>query len=279
MNRPTTEYGTTTMSGRTFAAILLVIILGIGATALGVTAYNAGVTAGLAQNVAAEGGSVVVAPGYAAAPYVGWGWGPGFGFFGFFAFLFFLFIVFGLIRAVFGWGRWGRRDRGGYGPGGYGRGWDDRDGRDAWNDRVREVHDELHRTGGTAAPGGRRRQRRDRPERPGRAGRSPADPPPHRRPGAVPRAPSLLHAPASATEAGASASLLYDANAMKTILVVDDEPKIAALARDYLEHAGLRGRRRARRPGGARGGRSGAIPTSSSSTSGCPRSTASTSPA
>jgi two-component system alkaline phosphatase synthesis response regulator PhoP len=25
---------------------------------------------------------------------------------------------------------------------------------------------------------------------------------------------------------------------MKTILVVDDEPKIAALARDYLEHAG-----------------------------------------
>jgi DNA-binding response OmpR family regulator len=27
---------------------------------------------------------------------------------------------------------------------------------------------------------------------------------------------------------------------MKTILVVDDEPKIAALARDYLEHAGFR---------------------------------------
>ena len=26
---------------------------------------------------------------------------------------------------------------------------------------------------------------------------------------------------------------------MKTILVVDDEPKIAALARDYLEHAGF----------------------------------------
>src|SRR6185369_931014 len=45
-------------------------------------------------------------------------------------------------------------------------------------------------------------------------------------------------APASTTEAGASSSLLYDAHAMKTILVVDDEPKIAALARDYLEHAG-----------------------------------------
>ena len=27
---------------------------------------------------------------------------------------------------------------------------------------------------------------------------------------------------------------------MKTILVVDDEPRIAELARDYLEHAGLR---------------------------------------
>ena len=26
---------------------------------------------------------------------------------------------------------------------------------------------------------------------------------------------------------------------MKTILVVDDEPKIVALARDYLEHAGF----------------------------------------
>jgi len=48
------------MSGRTFAAILLVIILGIGATALGVTAYNAGVTAGLAQNLAQSGSDVVV---------------------------------------------------------------------------------------------------------------------------------------------------------------------------------------------------------------------------
>lgn len=143
------------MSGRTIAAILLVIIVGVGAAALGVSAYNAGVTAGLAQNVADSGGSVVVAPGYAAAPYVGWGWGwgPGFGFFGFFAFLIFVFIVFGLIRAVFGWGRWGRGGRGGYG--GYGRGWDDgRAGRDPWNDRVREVHDELHRNAGqTGSPG------------------------------------------------------------------------------------------------------------------------------
>jgi hypothetical protein len=141
------------MSGRTFAAILLVIILGVGAAALGVTAYNAGVSAGLAQNVAESGGSVVVAAPYAAAPYAGWGWGwgPGFGIFGFFFFLFFLFLVFGLIRAAFGWGRWGRG-----GPGGYGRGWDHRHGygADAWNDRVREVHDELHRTGGQGGAAG-----------------------------------------------------------------------------------------------------------------------------
>ena len=137
------------MSGRTIASILLVVILGVGAVALGVTAYNAGVSAGLAQNVAAAGGSVVVAPGYAAGPYVGWGWGGGFGFFWFFGFLLFLFIVFGLIRAAFGWGRgWGR----GYGPGGWGPGYGrgGHGGRyDAWNDRVREVHDELHRSGGT----------------------------------------------------------------------------------------------------------------------------------
>jgi hypothetical protein len=141
------------MSGRTIAAILLVIALGFGAAALGVTAYNAGVTAGLAQNVAASGGSVVVAPGYPAGPYVGWGWGWGGGFLGFFGFLLLMFLVFGLIRAAFGWGRWGRGG-GGWGPG-YGRGWDHRHGYDAWNDRVREVHDELHRsgsTGGSAPP-------------------------------------------------------------------------------------------------------------------------------
>jgi hypothetical protein len=142
------------MSGRAFATILLVIVLGIGATILGVTAYNAGVSAGLAQNVAESGGSVVVAPGYAPAPYVGWGygWGGGWGFFGFIGTLIFIFLVFGLIRAAFGWGRgWGR---GGYGPSGYGRGWDHRHGNDAWNDRVREVHDELHRTGGQPPTGG-----------------------------------------------------------------------------------------------------------------------------
>ena len=140
------------MNGRSVAALLLVIFLAIGGVVLGVSAYNAGVTAGLAQNLAQTGSDVVVTPGYATAPYVGWGWGnPGFGFFGFFFGLLFLFLIFGLIRAAFGMGRgWGR---GGWGPGGPGR-YDGRHGYDAWNDRVREVHDELHRTGTTGGAGG-----------------------------------------------------------------------------------------------------------------------------
>jgi hypothetical protein len=130
------------MSGRTFAAILLVIVLGIGAAALGVTAYNAGVSAGLAQNVADSGGSVVVAPGYAAGPYVGYHWGWGGGIFWFFGLLLFFLLVVGLIRVAFGGGRgWGR----GYGPGAWGPGYGRGDHRAEWHDRVREVHDELHR--------------------------------------------------------------------------------------------------------------------------------------
>jgi hypothetical protein len=147
------------MNGRTIAAVLLVLFLTVGGIFLGVSAYNAGVTAGLAQNLAEGGSDVVVTPGYATAPYVGWGYGwghPGFGFFGFLFFLFFLFLIFGLIRATFGWGRgWGR---GGWGPGGWGPGgpgrYDYRGGSEAWNDRVREVHDELHRSGGAGGPGG-----------------------------------------------------------------------------------------------------------------------------
>jgi hypothetical protein len=140
------------MSGRTFAAILLVIVLGIGAAALGLTAYNAGVSAGLAQNVVDSGASVVVAPGYPGGPYVGYGWGHGFGFFWFFGAILFFFIVLGLIRAAFGWGRgWGR----GYGPGGWGPGSGRGEHRQEWHDRVREFHDELHRgdaSGGSPPP-------------------------------------------------------------------------------------------------------------------------------
>ena len=36
-----------------------------------------------------------------------------------------------------------------------------------------------------------------------------------------------------------SPSAPYDEVAVKTVLVVDDEPKIVELARDYLDHAGF----------------------------------------
>jgi hypothetical protein len=125
------------MNGRTIAGVLLALLLVAGAAAIGITAYNAGVTAGLV-----ESGQVVVAPGQATGPYVG-GYGPGwgnggFGFFGFLGFLLFIFLVFALIRAAF----WGGRGHGGWGPGGGGR-----------YDRIRELHDELHRTGGSTGPG------------------------------------------------------------------------------------------------------------------------------
>ncbi|HEY8438057.1 MAG TPA: hypothetical protein VIK65_05535 [Candidatus Limnocylindrales bacterium] len=139
------------MSGRTIARVLLAIVLIGAAIGLGVTAYNAGVTAGLSQN-----GTVAVAPGYPVGPYVGWGWGygHGFGFFGFFGGLLFLFLLFGLVRAAFGGGH--RRGWNGHGPGWSG-GWRGPDGR-TWEDRARAVHEEWHRThpgdpAGTPSPG------------------------------------------------------------------------------------------------------------------------------
>ena len=127
------------MNGRTIAQFLLVLVLIGGAVTLGVTAYNAGISAGLAQ-----GGAVVVAPGaYPPAPYVGYGYGygHGFGFFGFLGGLLFLFLLFGLIRAAFGGGRgWGPRR--GHGP--YPGGWRDEAGR-TWEERARETHDAWHR--------------------------------------------------------------------------------------------------------------------------------------
>jgi hypothetical protein len=129
------------MTGRTIARILLVIVLVGVAVGIGVTAYDAGITTGLAQ-----GGHAVVTPGdYPVGPYVGYGWGygHGFGFFGFFGFLLFLFLVLGLIRAAFG----GRR---GWGPGGYGHDHGRGDWRgdfrgSPWESRAREIHDEWHR--------------------------------------------------------------------------------------------------------------------------------------
>jgi hypothetical protein len=127
------------MNGRTIARVLLIILLVGGAVSLGVSAYNAGVTAGLAQTghvVVTDGG--YVAPGAAYVGYGwGWGWGHGFGFFGFLGGLLFLFLIIGLVRAAFGGPRhgWGH----GYGPrrGGWGYG--------GWEERARETHDAWHR--------------------------------------------------------------------------------------------------------------------------------------
>ena len=129
------------MTGRTFARILLVVVLVGAAIGIGVTAYDAGVTNGLAQS-----GQVVVTPGgYPVAPYVGYGWGfgHGFGFFGFLGMLLFLFLLFGLIRAAFGGGRRG------WGPGGHDHdrgGWRGESWRGSpWESRAREIHDEWHK--------------------------------------------------------------------------------------------------------------------------------------
>jgi hypothetical protein len=129
------------MNGRSIARLILVVVLVIGAIGLGVGAYDAGVSAGLAQN-----GNITVAPGYAVGPYVGWGWGfgHGFGFFGFFGGFLFLILLFALLRAAFGGGRHhGWDGRGGRGP--WRSGWQDGEGRSGWEDRAREVHDAWHR--------------------------------------------------------------------------------------------------------------------------------------
>jgi hypothetical protein len=146
------------MNGRMFARILLAIVIIGGAIGMGVSSYNAGVTAGLVQS----GQAVVVPGGYPIAPggaYVGygygWGFGHGFGFFGFLGGLLFLFLLIGLIRAAFGGGH--RRGWGGPGGPGGSRGWGGGDWRrDAWEQRVKETHDALHReaTDGPDKPSG-----------------------------------------------------------------------------------------------------------------------------
>lgn len=140
------------MNGRTIARVLLAIVVIGGAVTLGVSAYNAGVTAGLAQTgqvVVTNGGTIVPGGAYIGYGYGwGWGWGHGFGFFGFLGGLLFLFLLIGLIRAAFGGPRrgWGP----GNGPGRHG-GWGY-----GWEDRAREAHDAWHRDhpAGTDRPDG-----------------------------------------------------------------------------------------------------------------------------
>jgi hypothetical protein len=147
------------MNGRSVARVVLALVILAGVAFLGVGAYNAGVSQGLAQS-----GQVVVTPGsYPVGPYIGgygygWGHGLGFGFFGFLGTLFFIFLLIGLLRAAFGHGRrWGGRGGPGSwgGPGGWAGPGDPRV-RDHWEARVREVHDDLHRTAGDQRPSGDR---------------------------------------------------------------------------------------------------------------------------
>jgi hypothetical protein len=134
-----------------FVAFLLAVGL---LAVVGISIYNAGVSAG----IAADAG---VLP-----PFVGQPWGTGWdgGFFGFVFGLFFLFLFFGLIfglfRAAFGWGHGGRHHgwRGHHGYRGYGHGYrgygpadmpdqekgpdQRREPRDAFEAWHRELHDE-----------------------------------------------------------------------------------------------------------------------------------------
>jgi hypothetical protein len=94
---------------RVIAALALVGLLAV----IGISVYDAGVNAGLAQvgsDAVASGAPAPVV--YYPGPYYGHGWG--FGFFGIFFWILGVFLIFGLIRAIFGWGRWGG-PRGGWG--------------------------------------------------------------------------------------------------------------------------------------------------------------------
>ena len=113
-------------------ATLVVVALVVG---IGVSVYNAGVSAGLseaAQLAAASGEAVPVDRfGYAyGAPYIngpmGWGFGA---FFGILFWILVVFLLIGLVRAAV---------RGRHGGRGHG-GWGDRRG------RIEELHRELHR--------------------------------------------------------------------------------------------------------------------------------------
>ena len=113
------------MKTRIALAVLLVLITAVGALGLGMYAYNAGVTQGLAQSgriVAPDGGAVV--PYYNPMPYHPFG----FGFPGFLFSCLFIFMIFGLIRAIFFRRHWGMHSR-----------------RDMWNGDFPPMAAEWHR--------------------------------------------------------------------------------------------------------------------------------------
>ena len=177
-------------------AILVIAALAIGGGLIATTAYQAGLAADVTVVQPATDGTVVaplVVPGYG----YGWGWhgfGPGFGFFGILGTIFVLFLLIGLIRFAF------------RGPRGWGgsRGW-----------------------GGPGGPGGTTALIRGKPVRTRRSttgiGRPTARPPNHR---PVTRPPARPDPHPSARPVPPSAGLRC-VTTMKTILVVDDEPRIA----------------------------------------------------
>jgi len=137
------------MNGRGFFGVLAMIVLVAIVVGIGIGVYNAGVSEGVAEAAraaqAAGEDPAVVFPPYAGGGYgpgYGYGWGGGGpGFFGILFGIFAIFLIFGLIRAAFGWGRHGG---GGRGPGG----WESR------NERIADMHRELHKRDEPNAPAG-----------------------------------------------------------------------------------------------------------------------------
>ena len=197
-----------------FIGFLIVTAVLVGGGIVASVAYQAGVATAVTTAVAAAPAGTVVTP-VAAVPYgYGWGWGHGgFPFFGIFAGLFFLFLLFALIRAA----TWRGRGWGGYGPGGTA----------APADRVATANGATttivpaSRRPSTSCIGSRTRALHRRTPAPDAGAASIA--PSRHRPGGRLRVATMQ--PVTPT---------------RTILVVDDEPRIVDLARDYLEHAGFR---------------------------------------
>jgi len=154
------------MYGRSGFRLLLLVLIVLGAVALGVGAYQAGLAAGASQ-VVATGAAPAVVPYYYGHPF-----GFGFGFFGFLGTLLFIFLIFAVIRAV----AFGGRGRGWGGPGGWsggpgGQGWRG----SPWESRAHDVFEDWHRnahsgeggtTGGPGATG------TTEPGKPGKTGQA-----------------------------------------------------------------------------------------------------------
>ncbi|MGH2417285.1 MAG: hypothetical protein ACRDFY_03035 [Candidatus Limnocylindria bacterium] len=123
------------MNGRVIFGVLATIVVVAVMIGIGIGIYNAGVSEGVAEAAraaqAAGDNPALVYPPYVGNYGYGWG-GGGFGFFGILFWILGFFLIFGLIRAAFGWGH---RGGGGRGHGG----WASRE------ERIAEMHRDLHR--------------------------------------------------------------------------------------------------------------------------------------